>query len=82
MDNILDWLEYQTQPDPWPPEYFALVDQTDPYSDAILEHFSMSFLDGLTDALCEISKWERQEAFSRGFRLGVQLTLEGLQPSD
>lgn len=82
MDVILAWLENQTQPDPFPPEYFALVDKTGPYSDAILEQFSMSFLDGLTDALCEISKWERQEAFSRGFRLGIQLILAGIQASN
>lgn len=80
MDDILAYLEDLTQPDPWPPEYFALLDKTAPYTHAIQERFSLSFLDALTEAQCEVTKWERLECFSRGFRLGVQLMLAALHP--
>lgn len=79
MDDILAYLEELTYPDSLPREYFALQDRVNPYADAILKQFPMSFLDGLTEVRGEVTRWERQEAFSRGFRLGVRLTLSALQ---
>ena len=79
MDDILDYLEDVTRPDSRPPEYFALLDRTDPYTAAILEKFSLDFLDGLTEAQCGASDWLQRECFSRSFRLGVRLTLAALQ---
>ena len=78
MDNILDLLEDLTRPDYRPPEYFALLEKSEPYIKAAKEHFSLPFVDGLTEAQCEASDWLQKECFSRGFRLGVHLTLEGL----
>lgn len=81
MDDILTYLEELTYPDPLLREYFAVLRNTDPLTKVIQEKLSLGFLDGLTSAQGEVTKWERQEAFSRGFRLGAQLTLAGIQPS-
>ena len=72
MDNILAYLEKLTYPEDLPQEYFSLIKCQDPYLD---------FLDELTYAQSEGIKWERQEAFSRGFRLGARLMLALAPPS-
>ena len=79
MDDILAYLEELTHPETQPPEYFVLLNKTEPYIKAIQEQFSLSFLDALTDAQNEAFIWLENQAFSRGFRMGVQLTLAGLQ---
>ena len=81
MDDILTYLEDLTYPDSLPPEYFALLKAQDPYLDTIQKQLSLRFLDDFTDAQCESIRWLRQEAFSRGFRLGAQLILALAGPS-
>ena len=81
MDDVLSCLEDLTYPETLPPEYFALTKLQDPYLDAIQEKLSLRFLDDFTDAQCEDIKWQRREAFSRGFRLGAQLILALAEPS-
>lgn len=46
----------------------------------ILDALSLEYLDRLTEAQSEVLLQERQECFSRGFRLGAQLMLVSLLP--
>ena len=80
MDDILAYLEDITQPESVPPEYFAILKGTDPFTKIIQEKLSLCFLDGLTNAQTEVIKWERQECFARGFRLGARLILALAEP--
>lgn len=61
MTDILNWLEEETEPANMLPEFRRLIDLLPEQNDAIM------------DALTALSNAETQEAFSRGFRLGVQL---------
>ena len=81
MDNILDLLEELTQPVDLGPEYKALVDRTWPLNKKLTELTSIEFMDEHFNATAAVMTFERQECFSRGFRLGVQLTLASLQDS-
>ena len=81
MDNILAYLEKLTYPEDLPQEYFSLIKCQDPYLKIIQEQLSLDFMDELTYAQSEGIKWERQEAFSRGFRLGARLMLALAPPS-
>ena len=81
MSDILSYLEKLTYPENLPQEYFEAVKCQDPYLKIIQEQLSMDFLDGFTYAQGEGIKWERREAFSRGFRLGAQIILALAEPS-
>ncbi|MBP3520843.1 MAG: hypothetical protein J6J87_05830 [Oscillospiraceae bacterium] len=78
MDTILDHLEDLTRPRSMPPEYFAVSRPLGPLHDKIKETLTLKFLDELNNAQADVVAFERRECFSRGFRLGVRLTLEGL----
>lgn len=79
MNNILDLLEDLTRPCSMPPEYFTVSRPLGPLYDKIKETLTLEFLDELNNAQADAVLFERRECFSRGFRLGVQLTLAGLQ---
>ena len=81
MDNILTYLENLTYPENLPDEYFELLKMQNPYLKTIQEQLSLNFLDGFYDTQSEGIKWERREAFSRGFRLGARLILALAEPS-
>ena len=78
MDNILDLLEELTQPADLGPEYRALLKNVGPLNDKLTELTSIEFMNRHFHATAAVETFERRECFSRGFRLGVQLTLEGL----
>ena len=81
MDDILNYLEDITQPDSLPPEYFEILKTTEPFVNMIQEKLSLTFLDDLTNAQAEVIRWERQECFARGFRLGARLMLALADPA-
>ena len=81
MNDILYYLENLTYPESLPQEYFELIKRQDPYLKTIQEKLSLHFLDAFTEVQCEEIKWQRREAFSRGFRLGARLILALAEPS-
>lgn len=81
MNDILAYLESITQPDEMGPEYRELLEKQAPFEDAFLNATSWDFMNQWYDASSDVVGFERQECFSRGFRLGVRLTLAALQPS-
>ena len=81
MNDILSHLEKIAYPEELPSEYFELLKKQDPYLKTIQEQLSLDFLDGFYDTQSEGIKWERREAFSRGFRLGARLILALAEPS-
>ena len=82
MDDILEYLEELTHPESRPSEYCSLLEAMDPLTDKIKDTLSLEFLDQLDYAQADILNYECREAFSRGFRLGVQLILAALaEPS-
>ena len=81
MNDIFAYLEELTQPTDLGPEYKALLEKTGPLNDILTELTSIEFMNRHFDATAEVITFERQECFSRGFRLGMQLTLAALQDS-
>ena len=81
MDDILSYLEKLTYPEDISPEYFEVFKRVEPFLKMIQEQISLDFVDGFHYAQCDVIKWERQEAFSRGFRLGARLILALAEPS-
>lgn len=79
MNDILDYLENLTQPDSMGPEHSQLLKKAIATELPLREAFPLEYLDQLSEAQNDILRFECQECFSRGFRLGVQLTLAGLQ---
>jgi len=57
------------------PEFSRLIQQVIDMEKPFQEAFSPDYLDALSEAQCALLRFERRECFSRGFRLGVQLTL-------
>ncbi len=81
MDDILEYLEEATHPEELGPEYRVLLQKMEPAHDALLAVSSIELMDQWFDANAEISVFECQEAFSRGFRLGARLILALAAPS-
>ena len=79
MADILSYLESITHPDTMGPEHSQLLKNSIALERPILEALSLDYLDKLNEAQNAILRFERQECFSRGFRLGVQLVLAGLK---
>ncbi len=79
MDDILTYLEDITQPDSLGPEHAALTKKVCELEKALLAAIPLSYLDALTEAQSEVLRFERRECFSRGFRLGIRLTLSALE---
>lgn len=80
MDDILAYLERITQPDDLGQEHSVLMQRVIELEQPILDALSLEYLDRLTEAQSEVLLQERQECFSRGFRLGAQLMLVSLLP--
>ena len=80
MDGILEYLEEATKPDELGPEYRELLKKLGPLDEQLLNATSMELMDQWFFANADISEFERQECFSRGFRLGTQLILAALAP--
>ena len=81
MNEILAYLEQLTYPEELSAEYREIEKKLDPFYNAIREQFSLKFLDDFHYTQSDAIKWERQEAFSRGFRLGAKLILALSGPS-
>lgn len=79
MNDILAYLESVTQPDSMGPEYSELLKRASALEAPIQKAFSLEYLDRLSEAQCDILRFERRECFSRGFRLGVRLLLAALE---
>lgn len=75
MDDILEYLEEVTQPEDLGSEYLALTRKLSPFNDAFQAATSLEFMDQWFHANADVLTFERQECFSRGFRLGAQLIL-------
>ncbi len=60
------------------PEHFALMQKLCDLESSILKDIPLGSLDMLSHAWSEILLFDGRECFSRGFRLGVQLTLAAL----
>ena len=80
MDDILSFLEETTHPESRGPEYRKLCQDEMVFVNKLQAAFSVRFLDDFFTVQAELEELVCREAFSRGFRLGVQLTLAGLQP--
>ena len=78
MDDILDYLEEVTQPDELGPKYQELLKKLGPLDEQFLKATSMELMDQWFFANADITEFERQECFARGFRLGIQLILAAL----
>lgn len=78
MDDILTYLESITQPDSMGPEHSELMKKAIALEGPIQKALSPDYLDKLSDAQSDILRFECRECFSRGFRLGVRLTLAAL----
>ena len=81
MNEILAYLEQLTYPEELTSEYREIEKKLDPFYNAIREQLSLKFLDNFHYTQSDAIKWERQEAFSRGFRLGARLILALSEPS-
>lgn len=79
MDDILVYLESITQPDDMGPEHSELLQKAIVLEAPIQQAFSLEYLDALSEAHCDILRFERRECFARGFRLGVGLLLAALK---
>lgn len=75
MDDIFAYLEEITRPESFGPGYMDLLQKLGPLIEIFQAATSIELMDQWFFANADITTFECQEAFSRGFRLGAQLML-------
>lgn len=82
MSQILETLFSAMSPDHQMEAEYQAVQASKEAVRAAEKHLTNDEFDNLWNAIANIDRGETLDNFTLGFRLGVQLTLEGLRPID